>query len=97
MVKGSSVSCDGGIIIYDKLADSLWTVVGHAIYRVENVDRYDDRLQVTTNLIEAYDLLMEFVSKHTQKKDRRAICVLNGKNSCLEGDSSEMVGCPLLR
>lgn len=27
-----------------------------ALYRVENLDRYDDRLQVTTNLIEAYDL-----------------------------------------
>lgn len=24
-----------------------------ALYRVENLDRYDDRLQVTTNLIEA--------------------------------------------
>ena len=36
-----------------------------ALYRVENLDRYDDRLQVTTNLIEAYDLLMEFVAKHT--------------------------------
>ncbi len=39
-----------------------------AIYRVENVDRYDDRLQVTTNLIEAYELLMEFVAKHTLDK-----------------------------
>lgn len=39
-----------------------------AIYRVENVDRYDDRLQVTTNLIEAYELLMEFVAKHTSDK-----------------------------
>ena len=39
-----------------------------AIYRVENLDRYDDRLLVTTNLIEAYDLLMEFVAKHTSDK-----------------------------
>ena len=39
-----------------------------ALYRVENLDRYDDRLQVTTNLIEAYDLLMEFVAKHTSDK-----------------------------
>lgn len=39
-----------------------------AIYRVENLDRYDDRLQVATNLIESYELLMEFVAKHTSDK-----------------------------
>lgn len=44
-----------------------------ALYRVENLDRYDDRLQVTTNLIEAYDLLMEFVAKHTSDK----FCLIN--------------------
>ena len=44
-----------------------------ALYRVENLDRYDDRLQVTTNLIEAYDLLMEFVAKHTLDK----FCLIN--------------------
>ena len=37
--------------------------VTDAIYRVENLDRYDDRLQVMTNLIEAYELLMEFCGK----------------------------------
>ena len=42
--------------------------VTDAIYRVENLDRYDDRLQVTTNLIEAYEQLMEFVAKHTSDK-----------------------------
>lgn len=42
--------------------------VTDAIYRVENVDRYDDRLQVNTNLIESYDKLMEFVAKHTSDK-----------------------------
>ena len=35
---------------------------------MDNPDRYDDRLQVTTNLIEAYELLMEFVAKHTSDK-----------------------------
>jgi len=39
-----------------------------AVYRVENVDRYDDRLKVTTNLIEAYEQLMEFIAKHTSDK-----------------------------
>jgi ATP-dependent DNA helicase RecG len=52
-----------------------------AIYRVENVDRYDDRLQVTTNLIEAYDLLMEFVSKHTSDK----FCLIDNVNTSIRG------------
>lgn len=39
-----------------------------AIYRVENVDRYDDRLIVEDNLIQSYDLLMEFIYKHTNDK-----------------------------
>jgi ATP-dependent DNA helicase RecG len=36
-----------------------------AILRRENLDRYDDRLMVETNLIDSYELLMEFVAKHT--------------------------------
>lgn len=39
-----------------------------SIFRDKNPDRYDDRLVVETNLIEAYDLLMEFVQKHTDDK-----------------------------
>ncbi len=39
-----------------------------AIYRVENVDRYDDRMTVEKNLLESYDILMEFISKHTDDK-----------------------------
>lgn len=42
--------------------------VTDAIYRVENLDRYDDRVQINTNLIESYDKLMEFVAKHTSDK-----------------------------
>lgn len=34
------------------------------IFRVFNVDRYDDRDVVITNLIESYDRLMEFGKKH---------------------------------
>ena len=52
-----------------------------AIYRVENVDRYDDRLQAMTNLIEAYDLLMEFVSKHTSDK----FCLIDYVNTSIRG------------
>ena len=36
-----------------------------AICRRENLDRYDDRLMVTTNLIDAYEQLIEFIAKHT--------------------------------
>jgi ATP-dependent DNA helicase RecG len=35
-----------------------------AILRVKNTDRYDDRLDIRTNLLDAYDLLMGFVEKH---------------------------------
>lgn len=35
-----------------------------AICRIENTDRYDDRDDIRTNLIESYDRLMHFVEKH---------------------------------
>lgn len=35
-----------------------------AIYRVENIDRYDDRDVIITNLIDSYSRLMEFGKKH---------------------------------
>ncbi len=35
-----------------------------ALVRKFNIDRYDDRLTVRTNLIDAYDLLMGFIEKH---------------------------------
>ena len=39
-----------------------------AIFRDKNPDRYDDRLIVETNLIEAYDLLIQFIQKHTDDR-----------------------------
>ena len=39
--------------------------VTDAICRRENLDRYDDRLMVTTNLIDAYEQLIDFIAKHT--------------------------------
>jgi len=36
-----------------------------ALVRRKNLDRYDDRLIVGTNLIEAYDKLIEYIAKHT--------------------------------
>jgi ATP-dependent DNA helicase RecG len=35
-----------------------------AIVRVQDTDRYDDRDDIRTNLIEAYDMLMSFIRKH---------------------------------
>ena len=42
--------------------------VTDALCRKENMDRYDDRLIVTTNLIESYEILMDFIAKHTSDK-----------------------------
>ncbi len=39
-----------------------------ALYRVQNTDRYDDRDDIRTNLIEAYDRLMAFIAKHLPDK-----------------------------
>ncbi len=39
-----------------------------AIYRVENLDRYDDRLIVEENLLKSYDRLIAFIEKHTNDK-----------------------------
>ena len=39
-----------------------------ALVKIQNTDRYDDRLVVNTNLIRAYDQLMEFVEKHLPDK-----------------------------
>lgn len=39
-----------------------------AIVRVRNIDRYDDRDYVDTNLIDSYDRLMQFIAKHLNDK-----------------------------
>jgi len=39
-----------------------------ALLRKVNTDRYDDRLMVQTNLIDSYDLLMDFAEKHLLDK-----------------------------
>ncbi|MFH0733349.1 MAG: RNA-binding domain-containing protein [bacterium] len=52
-----------------------------ALLKRENIDRYDDREYIQTNLIESYEKLMNFVAKHlpekfylqgTQRKDLRS-------------------------
>ena len=39
-----------------------------ALVRINNVERYDDRLYIQTNLVEAYERLMDFVSRHLPDK-----------------------------
>ena len=39
-----------------------------ALLRRENIDRYDDRDDIRTNLMESYDRLMAFVTKHLPDK-----------------------------
>ena len=39
-----------------------------AIYREVNMDRYDDRDDVRTNLIDSYDRLTEFICRHIDEK-----------------------------
>lgn len=52
--------------------DVILSVLPHfrtdAILRRENLDRYDDRDDIRTNLIESYDRLMGFVDKHLPDK-----------------------------
>ncbi|MDR2355331.1 MAG: putative DNA binding domain-containing protein [Clostridiales Family XIII bacterium] len=42
--------------------------VTDCILRRDNLDRYDDRLRVSCNLIEAFDRIMDFIEKHTLDK-----------------------------
>jgi ATP-dependent DNA helicase RecG len=50
----------------------IQNVISHyktdAILRVHNIDRYDDRDEIRTNLIESYDRLMAFIRKHLPDK-----------------------------
>jgi ATP-dependent DNA helicase RecG len=39
-----------------------------ALLRVENLDRYDDRDDIRTNLIDSFDRLMAFIAKHLPDK-----------------------------
>ena len=39
-----------------------------AIYREENMDRYDDRDDIKTNLLESYERLVSFIAKHLNDK-----------------------------
>lgn len=52
----------------DVIADVVPAYVTDAILRRVNIDRYDDREVIKTNLIESYEQLMEFGRKHLPDK-----------------------------
>lgn len=55
------------ILLFGKDSTILLVVLHHktdAILRRVNLDRYDDRDTVKTNLIESYERLMAFIAKH---------------------------------
>lgn len=50
------------------IQDVVPAYVTDALVRKVNVDRYDDREIIKTNLVESYDLLMNFARKHLSDK-----------------------------
>jgi ATP-dependent DNA helicase RecG len=70
-VTGKSGYTLAGILLFGKDETILAALPHHktdAILRVENLDRYDDRDDIRTNLIESYDRLMAFIHKHLPDK-----------------------------
>ena len=70
-VTGNSGYTLAGILLLGKDETILAALPHHktdAILRVENLDRYDDRDDIRTNLIESYDRLMAFIQKHLPDK-----------------------------
>ena len=66
--EGFNMAC---ILLFGKPETIQSCVPGYktdAIYRVENMDRYDDRLIVENSLMESYNLLIDFIKKHTDDK-----------------------------
>lgn len=52
----------------ETIMSCLPTFKTDAIYRDENMERYDDRDVIITNLIDSYERLMQFIQKHTNDK-----------------------------
>ena len=55
------------VLLFGKRSTIMSVLPQHktdAIYRIENMDRYDDRDVIVANLLESYDRLMEFGRKH---------------------------------
>lgn len=52
----------------ETIMDALSHHKTDALLRVENLDRYDDRDDIRTNLIDSFDRLMAFIGKHLPDK-----------------------------
>lgn len=60
-----------GLLLFGKdevIASALSYYKTDAILKVDNVDRYDDRDDIRTNLIEGYERLINFIKKHLNEK-----------------------------
>ena len=51
------------------------------VRRTHNLDRYDDRLMVTCNLIEAFDKITSFIGKHTLDR----FFIVDGQRTSVQG------------
>lgn len=71
MKTGQSGYTLAAVLLFGK-DETIQSVVPHyktdAIARKENIDRYDDRDDIRTNLFDSYDRLMAFVAKHLSEK-----------------------------
>lgn len=60
-----------GLLLFGKdevIASALSYYKTDAILKIDNIDRYDDRDDIRTNLIESYERLINFVKKHLNEK-----------------------------
>lgn len=60
-----------GLLLFGKdeiIASALSYYKTDAILKVDNIDRYDDRDDIRTNLIDSYDRLINFIRKHLNEK-----------------------------
>lgn len=60
-----------GILIFGKdevIASALSYYKTDAILKVDNLERYDDRDDIRTNLIDSYERLINFIKKHLNEK-----------------------------
>jgi ATP-dependent DNA helicase RecG len=69
--KGQEGFTLASILLFGK-DEVIMSVLPHhrtdAILRIKDIDRYDDRDDIRTNLIESYDRIMAFVNKHLPDK-----------------------------
>ena len=71
MITGKEGFTMSALLLFGK-PEAIGSAIPHykidALVRIENLDRYDDRINIRHNLIETYDVLMAFVEKHLSDK-----------------------------